>query len=171
MVLFSSDRTFTLGGLMLWPVAWQCSKKADYQGTGVLWSTTNSVQSYAQKEQKRHFALKFDLCWLKKQIQNYRGYIKVSVYHVLQREDVALNSMNQLTYWVLEFHSGTVLFFPLLFQDRKKKHPKKLSKSSKSIITFANGPYFVSKKLKKTVFCTEDEWSFEIHFFFLSLIL
>ena len=44
-------------------------------------------------------------CWLKKQIQNYRGYIKVSVYYVLQREDVALNSMNQLTYWVLEFHS------------------------------------------------------------------
>ena len=31
----------------------------------------------------------------------------------------------------------------------EKKHPKKLSKSSKSIITFANGPYFVSKKLKK----------------------
>ena len=38
MVLFSSNRTFTLRGLMLWPVAWQCSKMAEYQGTGVLWS-------------------------------------------------------------------------------------------------------------------------------------
>ena len=44
-------------------------------------------------------------CWLKKQIKNYRGYIKVSVYYLFQREDVALNSMNQLTYWVLEFQS------------------------------------------------------------------
>ena len=169
MVLFSSDRTFTLGGLMLWPVAWQCSKKADYQGTGVLWSTTNSVQSYAQKEQKRHFALKFDLCWLKKQIQNYRGYIKVSVYHVLQREDVALNSMNQLTYWVLEFHSGTVLFFPLLFQDRKKT-PKKAEQIFEKYNYFCKRTIFCFKEVKKTVFCTEDEWSFEIHFFFLSLI-
>ena len=29
MVLFSSDSTFTLCGLMLWPVAWQCSKTAE----------------------------------------------------------------------------------------------------------------------------------------------
>ena len=29
MVLFSSDGTFTLCGLMLWPVAWQCSKTAE----------------------------------------------------------------------------------------------------------------------------------------------
>ena len=65
---------------------------------------------------------------------------------------------NQLTYLLHEstyilssrVSSITVLFFPLLFQDRKK-HPKKLGKSSKSIITFANGPYFVSKKLKKSI--------------------
>ena len=31
MVLFLSNRTFTLVGLMLWPVAWQCSKMRKWQ--------------------------------------------------------------------------------------------------------------------------------------------
>ena len=64
-------------------------------------------------------------CGLKKQIQNYRGYIKVSVYYVLQREDLALNSMNQLTYWVLEFHSSRFYSFHCCFRTEKKKNTQK----------------------------------------------
>ena len=62
-------------------------------------------------------------CWLKKQIQTYHGYVKVSVYCLLQREDVALNSMNQLTNWVLEFHSQLFHSFNSCF--RTEKTPKK----------------------------------------------
>ena len=94
MVLFSSDSTFTMCGLMLWPVVWQCSKTAEVSGAWCSLirvldkgkgadsfaniivqasplsaesrkplllnkgnTTTNSLQAYAQKEQKR-FCLK-----------------------------------------------------------------------------------------------------------------
>ena len=41
------------------------------------------------------------------------------VYYVLQREDVALNSMNQLTNWVLEFHSQLFYSFNCCFRTEK----------------------------------------------------
>ena len=61
-------------------------------------------------------------CWHKKQIQNYCGYIKVSVYYVLQREDVALNSMNQLTIEFSSFtHNCSILSTTVSEQKKKTK--------------------------------------------------
>ena len=61
-----------------------------------------------------------------------------------------------LTPWInlhIEFssfiHNGSILSTAVSGQ--KKKHPKRLGKSSKSIIIIANGQYFVSKKLKKSI--------------------
>ena len=63
----------------------------------------------------------------------------------------------------------TYYSFCCCFRTEKKKPSKKLGKSSKSIITFAKGPYFVSKKFKKSIL--HRTWmKFSIHFLILSFI-
>ena len=172
MVLFSSNRTFTLRGLMLWPVAWQCSKMAEYQGTGVLWSGDKERDLAVWPMNVIVRATPSSAEWRKplplnkKPLLNrYEGLDLPTIQyrptckkepkrHFALKFDLLLISSWLFWHFVAKRARETrliILVCRTSWNNYWLKNPERLGKSSKSIITIANEQHFVAKKFKKSI--------------------